>query len=220
MIRQVSSTLSCRLKRLLSPIIAACSSTSYGVAPSPPCSANSRSRLTCSGCSDIGALGLDQHPDPGGGVEPHDELVGLRAPRALGKEAEPRRMLEHEPQLGHGFRQVLARADEERHPGPAPVVDLAAAEPRRSPSSSRKPRPRPRGSRRAGRARSARGRRRAWPGRPRPSRSPACLGRRPPAAPSPWWPPPASGGSPPRRGAPRRDRRNGRDRPPRRSRPS
>ena len=46
MIRHVSSTPSWRVKRVLSPLIAACSSTSYGVAPSPPAVANSRSKFT------------------------------------------------------------------------------------------------------------------------------------------------------------------------------
>src|SRR6185295_19825210 len=72
----------------------------------------------------VGALRLDKQPDPGGGVEAHDELVGLRASRALWEEPEPWRLLEHEPQLCDRRRQVLASADEEGHSGPAPVVDL------------------------------------------------------------------------------------------------
>ena len=44
MIRHCSSTPSWRVKRVLSPTIAAWSSTSYGVGPSPPSSANSMSR--------------------------------------------------------------------------------------------------------------------------------------------------------------------------------
>ena len=41
-------------------------------------------------------------------------------------EAHPRRRVEHEPQLGLRDRQQLAGPDEERHAGPAPVVDLQA----------------------------------------------------------------------------------------------
>jgi hypothetical protein len=44
MIRHVSSTPSCRVKRVLSPASAAWSSTSYGVGPSPPNSLNSTSK--------------------------------------------------------------------------------------------------------------------------------------------------------------------------------
>ena len=44
----------------------------------------------------------------------------------VGGEAEARRSLEDEPQLGLRDRQVLAGADEERHARPAPVVDLQA----------------------------------------------------------------------------------------------
>ena len=124
--RQVSSTPSWRVKRVLSPSIAASSRTSYGVGPSPPCSANSRSRVTCSGRRRAGALGLDQQPDAGRGVEPDDELTRLRRARPSAVEAEPRRSPEDQPQLGLGDRQALAGADEERHALPAPVVDLQA----------------------------------------------------------------------------------------------
>src|SRR5262245_6865196 len=44
-IRHCSSTASWRVKRRVSPVIAAWSSTSYGVGPSPPSCANSISRL-------------------------------------------------------------------------------------------------------------------------------------------------------------------------------
>ena len=52
-------------------------------------------------------LALDRRPAPGRRQKP-----------------EPRRAVEHQPDLGLGGRQTLAGADEPRHPGPAPVVDL------------------------------------------------------------------------------------------------
>jgi hypothetical protein len=71
----------------------------------------------------VGPLGFEQQPHAGCRVELDDELIGLGPPAPAG-EAEPRRALEDEPQLGLGDGQVLAGADEERDPLPAPVVDL------------------------------------------------------------------------------------------------
>ena len=61
--------------------------------------------------------------------------------------AEVRDGLERDRDLGDLARQPLAGAQVERHAGPAPVVDLAAAAPRRSPCWSPRARPPPRGSR-------------------------------------------------------------------------
>ena len=59
---------------------------------------------------------------PGLGLHPDDQLVGVGDhPPA---DPEPRRALEHDPDLGRLDRHRLAGADVERHPGPAPVVDL------------------------------------------------------------------------------------------------
>ena len=49
---------------------------------------------------------------------------GFRARRVTWDEAEPGRRVEDDAHLRDGRRQRLARADEERHAGPAPVVDL------------------------------------------------------------------------------------------------
>ena len=49
-------------------------------------------------------------------------LASASGSRSL--EAEARRLLEHEPQLGLRDGQELAGANEERHPGPPPVVDV------------------------------------------------------------------------------------------------
>ena len=67
-------------------------------------------------------------------------------------------MLEDEPQLGLRRRQALAGADEERHAGPAPVLDLEPQRGVRLGRRVRRRRRRSRGSRRTGRARSAPGR--------------------------------------------------------------
>ena len=75
-----------------------------------------------------------------------------------GVEAEARRALEHEPQLGLRDRQALAGADEERARPTSASCRSPGAAPRRSRWSSRPRRRRCRGSRRTGRARSAPGR--------------------------------------------------------------
>jgi hypothetical protein len=77
------------------------------------------------GLHGVGAFCVHDQPDPGRGVELDDQLVGFRAPEP-GREAELRRLLEDEPKLGLGDRQMLAGADEERDARPAPVVDLQA----------------------------------------------------------------------------------------------
>ena len=125
MIRQVSSTPSWRVKRVLCPTIAAWSSTSYGVAPSPPSCGELHVEVDDLGPRRAGAPGVEEQPDPGRGVELDDQLVGFRV---VVREAEPqlRRSFEHEPDLGLGRRQVLSRADEERNARPAPVVDVEA----------------------------------------------------------------------------------------------
>jgi hypothetical protein len=59
----------------------------------------------------LAALGLHLQPDAGRRVELHHQLDRFRLP-------------EDQAQLGLGGWQALAGPDEERHPLPAPVVDL------------------------------------------------------------------------------------------------
>ena len=124
--RHVSSTLSWRVKRVLSPRIASSSSTSYGVGASPPSLGElhvERDRLRA---ARVGAVGVEDHPRAGRGVELDHELVGLGPAVPVFHEAEAGGMAEDDPQLGLGDGQLLAGADEPRHPRPAPVVDLQA----------------------------------------------------------------------------------------------
>ena len=68
--------------------------------------------------------GLHLEPDAGRRIQLDDELIGLWSAIGPEVEAEPGRVLEHQPELGLGYRQLLAGPDEERHPRPAPVVDV------------------------------------------------------------------------------------------------
>ena len=108
MIRHVSSTPSCRVKRVLSPTIAAWSSTSYGVAPSPPISANSTSNWIGAARRGVGAARVEHDADARRGIELDHELVGLR-PSVERGEAEPRRVLEDEPDLRLRDRAAACR---------------------------------------------------------------------------------------------------------------
>ncbi len=188
-IRHVSSTLSWRVNGALSPYIAAFRRTSYGVGPSPPSCSNSMSSVISSGPAPIGAVRVDDQADAGNRIELDDQLALDRRP-APGRrqETEPRRALEHQPDLGLSGRQTLAGADEPWHPGPAPVVDL---EPQRGVGLGRRVRRDPvdvRDSRRTGRGRSAAGRRRASSGTRRtwrPSAWPRRHRRAPPSRPPP-----------------------------------
>ena len=72
----------------------------------------------------VGVLRLHPHPRTGPRPDPQDELVRLGPRRVLRDEAEPRRRVEDDAHLGHGHGERLAGTDEERHAGPAPVVDL------------------------------------------------------------------------------------------------
>src|SRR6476469_5705338 len=65
---------------------------------------------------------VELEPDAGRRIEPDDELIGFGA--ASPRESDARRALKAEPQLRLGHRETLAGADEERHAGPAPVLDL------------------------------------------------------------------------------------------------
>jgi hypothetical protein len=69
-------------------------------------------------------VGVEDDAKPRRGVELDDDLVRLRL--ATAREAEAGRALEDEAQLRLGDREPLAGADEERHPGPAPVLDVEA----------------------------------------------------------------------------------------------
>ena len=122
MTRHACSTPSWRLKRVLSPCIAACSSTSYGAGTSIALGAELHVEVDLLGLGTLGPSRPERQPHAGGGIELDHELIGVGRPAFV--EAEPRRSLEHEPQLGLRDRQVLAGADEERHARPAPVVDL------------------------------------------------------------------------------------------------
>ena len=80
MIRHVSSTPSWRVKRTLWPIIAACSSTSYGRGALAALSANSMSSVIGSGAAVVGATRVEDHPDPGRRVELDHQLVRFGSP--------------------------------------------------------------------------------------------------------------------------------------------
>ena len=95
MIRHVSSTPSCRVKRVLSPTIAACRSTSYGSRSFPALFLELHVELDRAHTGSVRSMGIDHQPDPGRRVELDDELVRLGRGSA---EVEPelRRMLEDE----------------------------------------------------------------------------------------------------------------------------
>ena len=76
----------------------------------------------------VGPVRVDDQPDARARIELDDELVRLGHPR-LREDLEPRRVLEDEPELGLRDGKALAGTDEERHTGPAPVLDV---EPKRS----------------------------------------------------------------------------------------
>ena len=71
----------------------------------------------------VGLVRFELELDARRRVEAHHELVRVGVGVAQ-LEAEARRLFEHEPQLGLRDGQELAGADEERHAGPAPVVDV------------------------------------------------------------------------------------------------
>src|SRR5262245_51650848 len=71
----------------------------------------------------VGAMRLQLEPNACRRVELDDQLVRLDL-AVERREPESRWMLEHEPQLRLRHGQPLAGADEERHSGPAPVLDL------------------------------------------------------------------------------------------------
>src|SRR5512132_3409180 len=72
---------------------------------------------------DIRTVCVDDEPDAGRRVELDHELV-RRLPASAHAEAQLRSVLEDETKLRLGAGQALAGADEERHTGPAPVLDL------------------------------------------------------------------------------------------------
>ncbi len=67
---------------------------------------------------------LDSESDPSRRIEFDDKLARLRSSITHQAEAKPRRLLENNTELRLGDREPLASADEERHPRPAPVVDV------------------------------------------------------------------------------------------------
>ena len=73
----------------------------------------------------IRSLRIEQNSHAGRRIEPHHQLIGLAVGVAQ-PEAEVRLRLEDQPHLGLGVGQQLARADEERHARPTPVLDLEA----------------------------------------------------------------------------------------------
>ena len=124
MIRQVSSTLSCRVKGALSPSSAA-QSTSYGVGPFAALLGELHVERDLLRSALVAPGSVEDQPDAGDRVELDHELAPTGARRrGRREEAEPRRAAEHEPDLGLGDRESLAGADEPRNAGPAPVVDL------------------------------------------------------------------------------------------------
>ena len=77
MIRQVSSTPSWRVKRIVSPSSAACSSTSYGRRSLAALLGELEVELDAPGPAHVGAVGVDDQPDPCRRVELDHELVRL-----------------------------------------------------------------------------------------------------------------------------------------------
>ena len=124
MIRHVSSTPSCRVKRLRSPTHRGVQQHLVRGRPLAALLGELGVQGTASGPARVGAVRVDLEPNARRRIELDDELVGLR-PAAVGNvKPEPRRMLEDQPHLGQRGRQELAGADVERHAGPAPVVDV------------------------------------------------------------------------------------------------
>jgi hypothetical protein len=72
----------------------------------------------------VGPVGIEDHPDAGLRIDLEDDLIRPRTAVARIDDVHARRMLEPQAQLGLRRREALARADEERDTGPAPVVDL------------------------------------------------------------------------------------------------
>ena len=130
------------------------------------------------------------------------------AARTVSPKRRARRRLQLDEHLGAGHRQALAGADVEGHAGPAQVVDLRAARPRRSRRANRLRRRARRGSRETVRARRPSGRSAGSPRAGAPSRRAAFRAGRPTAHPSPDRPRPAAGGSGSRRGWRRSRRRS------------
>ena len=126
MIRHVSSTPSCRVKRVR---VADHRRVQQHLVRRRALAALQRElhvELDRRRAGDVRAVRVDDQPDPRRRVELDDELVRLRVAVAVRErgEAELRRVLEHEPELGLRRRQLLAGADEERDAGPAPVLDV------------------------------------------------------------------------------------------------
>ena len=66
------------------------------------------------------------HPHAGVGIDPDHDLVGLGRRCPPGRKPKARRVAEDQAQLGLASTAALAGPDEERHARPAPVVDLQA----------------------------------------------------------------------------------------------
>src|ERR1700757_4093712 len=97
---------------------AACNRTSYGVAPSPPSFANSMS-------SSI-SLTPRRSARSASRMIRTPVFGSMRTTIWLGWAPARGCVAEHEAHLGLTGWQLLSGADEERHAGPAPVVDLQA----------------------------------------------------------------------------------------------
>ena len=121
-----------------------------------------RRRTPCRGGSaraarvGVACLELERMPVDGSSLT---TIWSGSASGAAQAEAEPRRVLEHEPQLGVGHRQALPGADEERDARPSPVLDVEPQRGVRLGGGVGGDAVDRRGSRRTGRARSARDRR-------------------------------------------------------------
>ena len=124
MIRHVSSTPSCRVKRALSPTTRRGAGPRRAWRPRRP-----RRRTPCradrlgSGESARCASTTSRIPVVGSSLTTSWFGSGWRDRM---REPEPGRVLEDEAELGLRDRQPLAGADEERNARPAPVVDLEA----------------------------------------------------------------------------------------------
>ena len=100
------------------------SSTSYGIRALAALLGELHVEVDLLGSGFVTALCVDQHTNPGGRMEPDDELVGLRPP-PVRPVPEARRLPEDKPELPLIDREFLPTPDEERHP-----VSTASCRPR------------------------------------------------------------------------------------------
>ena len=123
MTRQVSSTPSCRVKRVLSPTQSSVQEHLVRRGPLTALLGELHVQVDPPDRRDVGAPCVQDHPDPGRRVQLDDDLVGFGV-RPHDPEAQRRGTLEDESQLGLGHGEPLAGPDEERDTRPSPVLDV------------------------------------------------------------------------------------------------